>query len=128
MRPEIIRTTAGTVLYLPIVVDGTGVYNDSEYYLRNAGVWEAIDGQTWTSDLKSRLPPDLEIHTGVWPDLRAMRAEAGLYRPGDAGCCPSGGTARMSLAIRGRQLVIDSLVIERAPRPVPARGTRSRCR
>ncbi len=114
-RPEIIQNPAGTLLILPITVDGTGNGNVSEYYMRDSGRWEQIETEAWLSDLGNRLPAGLRIAKGVWPDLRTMRAGAGLYRAGDANCCPTGGTARIRLAIRGMRLVIESLVVEEAP-------------
>ena len=44
-KPEIIRNRFGTLLYLPIAVDGTGNYNDSEYYVRAGGKWERIESE-----------------------------------------------------------------------------------
>ena len=112
-KPEIVRSGFGTLLYLPIVVDGTGHGNQSEYYLRVGGQWDAIDGESWLSDLKKQIPSGLEMRMGVWPDLHTMRAETGLYRAGDANCCPTGGVVRARLAIRSRQLVIESIEIDR---------------
>ena len=114
-KPELIQNAAGTLLYLPIVIDGTGHGNESEYYLRGASDWDPIEAETWMTELRTRLPAGLEIWRGVWPDLNTMRAEAGLYRVGDSNCCPTGGIARIRLAIRARRLVIDSLVIDRTP-------------
>jgi hypothetical protein len=112
-KPEIVRNSAGTLLYLPVAVDGTGHGNASDYYLREAGEWVPIEAATWLAELRTRIPAGLEIWKGVWPDLRTMRADAGLYRADDANCCPTGGIARIRLAIRSRQLVIDSVVVDK---------------
>ena len=53
----------------------------------------------------------LEMRMGVWPDLHTMRAEAGLYQPGDPNCCPTGGIVRARLAIRSQRFVIVSVDI-----------------
>jgi hypothetical protein len=111
-EPEILRTAAGQLLYLPIRVDGTGNYNDSEYYLRKGGAWRKLDSESWQKDLISRLPAGRQIWKGMWPDLKTMRVEAGLYRKGDGNCCPTGGTARVRLAIRDTQFVITSAAID----------------
>jgi hypothetical protein len=113
-KPRIIRAAAGTLLYLPIAYDGTGHLNGSEYFLRANGGWEPIEAETWTKDLLARIPAGLEMRMGVWPDLETMKAETGLYRPGDPNCCPSGGVARIRLAILGKRFVIESFVAERA--------------
>jgi hypothetical protein len=111
-KPQIISGRDRTLLYLPIALDGTGNGNESEYYLREKGKWEPIESQGWLSDLQSRIPAGLQIWKGVWPKLDTMEAEAGLYRKGDANCCPTGGTALIRLAIRSRQFVIDSVAFE----------------
>jgi putative endonuclease len=112
-KPEIVHNPAGTLLYLPVAIDGTGRGNESDYYLRETGEWVPLETAAWLAALLKRIPAGLEIWKGVWPDLRTMRAEAGLYRAGDANCCPTGGVARVRLAIRSRQLVIDSVVIDK---------------
>ena len=114
-KPQMIQNAAGTLLQLSIDADGTGHFNESEYYLRNAGRWERIESEAWLNDLRKRLPNGLEIWKGVWPDLGTMRAEAGLYRAGDANCCPTGGIARIQLAIRARRLVLVSVVVDKNP-------------
>jgi hypothetical protein len=113
-QPQIIRAAAGTLLYLPVAVDGTGHFNESEYFLRDRGAWEPVEAEKWLEDLRRRIPAGLEIWKGVWPNLQTMKAVAGLYSSGDANCCPTGGTARIGLAIRSRHVVIQSLVVEKA--------------
>jgi hypothetical protein len=112
-KPEILTGAFGTMLYIPIQLDGTGAGNESEYYLREAGAWMDIDAESWLVDLSKRIPAGLEIWKGVWPNVHTMRAEAGLYRPSDANCCPTGGRARIQLSIRSRRFVIESVTIER---------------
>ena len=114
-QPELVENAAGTLLHLWIKSDGSGNHNESEYYLRVAGHWERIETEAWLSDLRQRLPAGLEIWRGIWPDLHTMLAEASLYRAGDANCCPSGGIARIQLAIREKRLLLDSLVVEETP-------------
>lgn len=118
-RPEIVPTAAGTVLYLPTVMDGTGHGNGSEYYLRESEEWRPIDNSEWLAELKKRLPQGLEIWKGIWPDLRTMQAETGLYRSGDANCCPTAAIVHIQLAIRSRQFVLEAVVIELGPIALP---------
>jgi hypothetical protein len=110
--PQIVSHEGRTILYLPIEVDGTGHFNESEYYLREAGVWQRIEAEGWKEELKRRIPAGLGLWKGIWPDVTTLKAEAGLYRDSDANCCPSGGTARIQLAIRRRRFVIESVTIE----------------
>ena len=86
--------------------------NQSEYYLREKNKWETIEAYGWLDDLEPRMPRGLSIWKGVWPDPKTMQAQVGLYREGDVNCCPTGGIARIQLAIRSRQFVIESLVID----------------
>jgi len=111
-KPAIIRNQFGTLLYLPIRVDGTGNMNASEYYVRQNGKWERLDSESWLSDLTRRIPRGLELWKGVWPDLHTMRAEAAFYRRNDAGCCPSGGIARIRLSIRAKKFILQSVVVD----------------
>jgi hypothetical protein len=111
-KPQIIQSGAGVLLYLPIALDGTGNGDESEYYLRESGRWEPIEAMEWLEDLQHRIPAGLRTRKGIWPDLNTMQAEAGLYRDGDANCCPSGGTVVIRLSIQARRFVIDSMVIE----------------
>jgi hypothetical protein len=112
-QPQIIHNAVGTILYLPIALDGTGHFNASEYFLWDAGKWQPIEAEGWLNNLSQQIPNGLEIWKGVWPDLRTMQAEAGLYRRGDANCCPTGGTAHIRFSIRSRRFVLDSVVFER---------------
>ena len=111
-KPAIVRNAAGTLLHLPVAYDGTGNGNGSEYYIREAGSWQRIESEAWQADLLSRLPVGLSVWKGVWPDLSTLRAETGLYRKGDGNCCPTGGLARIQLAIRGKQFVLESVTFQ----------------
>jgi hypothetical protein len=111
-KPEIIRSGAVTLLHLLIAIDGTANGNASEYFVREGTQWHPIESESWLADLRQRIPAGLQIVKGVWPDLKTMQADAALYREGDANCCPTGGTARVRLAIRMHRLVIDSVVMQ----------------
>jgi hypothetical protein len=111
--PQIARTPAGTILYLPIAVDGTAHENASEYFLWDAGNWQDIDSQGWRDELFSKVPAGLQIRKGVWPDLRTMETQVGLYRQGDDNASPTGGSLRIRYAIRLRRFVLDSVTFER---------------
>lgn len=114
-KPEIVRNSYGTFLYLPIRVDGTGNFNDSEYYLWNERLseWTLLDSRSWLKGLAKRIPPGLAIWKGVWPDIATMTAEAGLYRKGDGNCCPTGGRAEIRLTLKGRKFQVMSVKIRK---------------
>ena len=48
---------------------------------------------------------------GSLADVPTLRADAGLYREGDANRCPTGGIAHIQLAIKSRQFVIQTIAI-----------------
>jgi len=110
-RPELIENTFGTLLILPIRLDGTGGGNESEYYLRQGDAWRRLDSQSWLEELSKRIPEELGIWHGVWPDLRTMTATTGLYRANDASCCPTGGELQIRLEVRDDRLAIRELAI-----------------
>jgi hypothetical protein len=97
---------------LPIAYDGTGNGNASEYYLRRDDGWKQIEADRWLDDFARQIPAGTELRKGVWPDLHSMTAQTGLYREGDANCCPSGGTARVSLTLRDAALTLSVVAIE----------------
>jgi hypothetical protein len=111
-KPEIVQGSVGTLLYVPIAIDGTGVGNESEYYVREKSEWKSVEAKEWLNELVQRIPPGLKILKGVWPDVHTLRAEAGLYREHDANCCPTGGVAKIQVEIRAERFVIASVSIE----------------
>jgi hypothetical protein len=110
--PELIRTNAGTLLYMPIRGDGTAAENLSEYFLWRSWRWEPLDGRAWLSDEKFVIPAGLQMRKSPWPNVRAMKAEFRLHLPDDAYCCPSGPMVKVTLKIRGNQLALASFVLD----------------
>jgi len=93
----------------------TGHGNESEYYLRgNRKNGCRSKPQRGLPNWRDGFRPGLGFGRESGRICATMQAEAGLYRPDDANCCPTGGIARIRLAIRSRQLVIDSVVIDKA--------------
>jgi len=41
-----------------------------------------------------------------------MTAETGLYKPTDANCCPTGGRAKIELALENNKFILKKVVIE----------------
>lgn len=110
-KPGFIRNPFGTILHLHVEWTGTGHGNASQYFLRTSHGWRVIDSEAWLTELRGRLPAGLEIRKGLWPDLVTMTASAGLYKQGDANCCPTGGEARTSLSLENERFVIKGLKI-----------------
>jgi hypothetical protein len=110
-QPAIVKNFFGTIMHVPIRLDGTGNGNESEYYIWNEKTreWRLLDSNSWIEDLQRRIPSGLSINTGIWPDVQTMTAEAYLYREGDANCCPSGGTAIVQLTLTAGRFSIKSV-------------------
>lgn len=109
--PVIRRTTQGTVLDLPVRMQGTGNYNDSDLFVRQGDRWVAVDTTTWLDDLNRRLPKDRAPWKGIWPDWDTFTAITPLYHQKDANCCPSAGSATIGLRLDGSRIVIRSLLL-----------------
>lgn len=68
-KPRIVQNPYGTFLHVPIRFDGTGFFNDSEYYLwdRNSREWKLLDSKSWTEELNKRLPLVSRLIRGSGP-------------------------------------------------------------
>ncbi len=109
-QPRLVNMKAGTMLYLPIVLDGTGHGNASEYYLWQDKQWRMVESHKWLIELGKRIPVGLAINKGIWPDFQTMKAEAPLYRHEDCNSCPSGGTVQLTLDVENNEIVIKAAV------------------
>lgn len=116
--PYVLGAGGETVLTIPIHLDGTANGNLSEHYALKGKSWIKIDSTSWLDDLNKRVPAGLAIQKGVWPNLKTMTAEAPLYNPEDANCCPTGGTATATLAIAKNKFVLKSVRVAKA-KPSP---------
>lgn len=105
-RPRLLETPAGQMVRIPYRVPGTGNGNDDRYLLRRGNRWALLETDSWLEDLAHRLPAGRAVLKGVVPDLEAMRAEAPVWKEGDANCCPTGGRVDVGLALRRDRLVI----------------------
>ncbi|MEO8672997.1 MAG: lysozyme inhibitor LprI family protein [Tahibacter sp.] len=107
--PVIHSTPQGTLLEIPIAVSGTGYFNESELFVRQDHRWIPVDTSPWAQDLRNRLPEGREAWKGIWPDWNTLSAQTPLWKPGDANCCPSAGSASIQLRLSGTRLEIESL-------------------
>ena len=99
------------LLRVEACVNGTGGCGQDFLYFRR-GAWVAVDEAWWRqlpSDIRSRV-----LH-GIQIDARTLRAEGGLYRPGDPNCCPSDVlTAQLQLV--GDSLILHGYQVRELPR------------
>jgi len=73
-------------------------------------IWREVNTDSWEKDLERRLG---SLSTNAKPEINwySGQAEVTLMRSGDPMCCPTGGTARVTLGILNRTLVIKGLNI-----------------
>ncbi|SMQ72839.1 hypothetical protein SAMN06295905_2134 [Devosia lucknowensis] len=97
------------ILHIPGYSQGTGVFNtDRLYRLEEDGTtWTPIDMDNWLAGVE--LPEGKEIWKGVTFDFSnpwsGYVARTALWQSEDGNCCPSGGSAVISLEIEGNTLV-----------------------
>lgn len=97
------------VLHVPGYAQGTGVFNtDRLYRLEDDGTtWTPIDMNDWLVGVE--LPEGKEIWKGVLFDFSnpwsGYVARTSLWQSEDGNCCPTGGSAVISLEIEGNKLV-----------------------
>ena len=116
-KPELLQLKGMPLLLdLSVSVPGTGAFNASRLFRREGARWVEIDITSWEKDLAAQLPKGLEVWKGIWPDYRRMRATTGLYRKNDGNCCPTGGTANVTLKLEGNRLVLTGLKIGPPPK------------
>jgi hypothetical protein len=108
--PRLAANAYGVVMELPQVLAATCDCNASYYYLkrRDSRRWFQLDWEKWQQDLHKRLPYGLRNWNDFWPDLQAMTARGGLWRPEDAHCCPTGGIVEARIGIEGDRFVLQS--------------------
>jgi len=105
------------LLHIAGYTGGTGAYNADRLYqwgdLGHAVYregWRRIDMEAWLDTLGAFLPAGLEVWKGVqysidrWSD--GVVARTPLWRPDDANCCATGGSALITFTIADDRLVI----------------------
>jgi hypothetical protein len=114
--PSVVGTAAGPLLVAPSTHGGTGRFN-AELIFRPLpdGGWRDLDIDAWRMEFDTGLPEGVGVWKGVvydWPTLSLM---TGLWKDSDANCCPTGGAATARLAVKGDELVLKSMDIDRTP-------------
>lgn len=103
------RAGPGALLAHRRCLDGTGGCVDHPYRLGADGSVEALR-PLHIVQLEERLPEAWGTWKGVWLEPEGLRAEAAVYVPRDANCCPSF-RALARVAVAGESLVLDSLAL-----------------
>lgn len=111
-KPSIVNTKFGKILYLPDYCDGTGDFNDDNFFIWKKTKWISLDSETWQSNLHKRLPNGYHIMNGMVIDLSNFKVETYLWENGDAHCCPTGGKAEVSLIIQNEKFIIKNITFK----------------
>jgi hypothetical protein len=90
-----------------LCLNGTGGCLDHPYELGAGGSVTPME-PTYRDQLGGSLPGEWGTWKGIWLEPDSLLAEAAVYLPGDANCCPAL-RARASVRLQGDSLVIDSL-------------------
>jgi len=110
VTPEVVSVdSGGTLMAIDECVNGTGGCSQS-FFLRRGSRWRAVR-LSFLDSLNHRFPG--AINHGYHVDLRLMRANAAVYSPDDANCCPSR-VAEMRLHLRGDALELAELHVRPA--------------
>lgn len=116
-EPTLVATPAGKLIDFNGSLSGTGNLSAESLYRFADGAWHEIDITSWLHAMSMRLPKGLAAWKGVYPDWAHMTAATNLWRPGDANCCPTGGSVRMSLALKDGQIVMTGMQVSRTLLP-----------
>jgi hypothetical protein len=92
-------------------LSGTGEGNADMLFQKRGDRWVDIDMESWRPALTRRLPDGIDSWHGVEYGFLgpAIGAEADLWKPEDANCCPTGGEANLGFRIEGDTLVLDTV-------------------
>lgn len=97
------------LLHVPGYSQGTGAFNMDRLYRHAAEGWTAINMDQWFEQVVPMLPLGLEIWKGVEYDFShpwsALVARTSLWQSDDGNCCPTGGSAVITLEIQDDRLV-----------------------
>lgn len=114
---QIPRLNDEGVLHQPGYGQGTGVMNADRLYQRDEdGMgFTPVDMDQWQQAIADQLPAGLGIWKGVAYDFSSpwtgYFARTSLWKDDDANCCPSGGSATITLEIRDHVLVATDVVV-----------------
>jgi hypothetical protein len=82
------------------------------YYLWRTDHWITMKALAWQQDLSNFLPKGTSARAGeAFPDLETMSTQLKLFKPTDADCCPSGGTANVEFGLDKEQFAIKQVKI-----------------
>jgi uncharacterized protein len=112
-KPRLLHLGARALLHLPAYESGTGNFNRERLFVWRADHWLDVDVSTWLNELAHRLPANLAVWKGVFPDYSALKACTPIWRKTDGNCCPSGGGADLTLAWKDDRIALAGVRLKR---------------
>lgn len=105
--PQQLATPRGTLIRFPVAIRSSGRTLD-EIWLRRSGLgsWVHLDAQSWRTEAEQRLRTGETLAISFDLDLRPLRAQGRITRPGDQPCCPSGGRYTAWLELGEDRLIV----------------------
>lgn len=113
--PAIVQSPDGPLLVLPSTHAGTGRFNAELLFRPVSGGWRDLDIDAWRPAFDKGLAPGIGVWKGVPYDWKSLTLMTGLWQDSDANCCPTGGSAEARLTVRGDQLALKSMRVDRTP-------------
>ncbi|MBU1305059.1 MAG: LppP/LprE family lipoprotein [Alphaproteobacteria bacterium] len=115
------RLNEAGLVHIAGYTGGTGAYNVDRLYQwrdRDHAVYreglQRVDMNAWYETTEMALPEGLEIWKGVQYEFEdpwsGMIARTRLWRPDDANCCPTGGSAVIIFQIEDDRLVVAEIL------------------
>ena len=109
--PQVVKNSLGRFMTLSAhLPDGA---SSSSHFLWQAGQWLPVDSDAWLGELAGKLPAGVTARQVGALDFNTdpVSAQAKLYRPGDADCCPSAGVARVELGLASQRFSLKTVSI-----------------
>jgi hypothetical protein len=113
--PVLIRRPGAVLLDLRGNLSGTGNISAESLYQADGDAWREIDIVSWLAALDARLPADRRPWKGIYPDWKSMTADTYLWHRRDGNCCPTGGRAHATLALRDGKIVLTGVRLSGGP-------------
>jgi len=107
---EVANVDGEEVLYYSSRISGTGGFTSEWYLILDRGVPRNVEYRTvLMAELKKLLPENYGVWKGGGFDLKTLTFSHGVWKDGDANCCPSGGSVEIVLGFeKGRFFVKSS--------------------
>ncbi len=107
IKPSFIgKAGAGEILATRDVIPGTGNYSYEDYFWFSPAGATRINIEEIGTTVQTLLPNGYGVWKGGGLDMEAMKYRSGVWKDGDANCCPSGGTVEVDFRLEENRIVV----------------------